>query len=546
MNKKKSILVIDDERVVCDSVNRILSREGFRVEQQTHPREGLAWAISRNYDLILLDLKMEEMDGIQLVHSLRKSKPDLPVIVVTGYPSIDTAVESFRMGISNYILKPFTPEEIIQSVRKAIPMEQAAAAVPEGVKFVPSAPPAPWTAASDRLVFDGFAWVQPGKEDTVRIGSLIPQLKKGMKIRGVRTAGLQEMVYAGFPLVELHFEQGQRTVVPSPLTGRVLSYNPDLMKKPAYLYRSGDIRSKWIAAIQATDLSEDLKHCQTRVVYVLTGAKKKAESITRPLKDLGCTPIPVKSLDRLLEDYPKTRPEGVVIVDGTSLSEQGPELVARLNTKLPGIRIIVVDRENSQLEKAYRRNRVFYYSHQSLFRQEASDIIDSVFSQLPAPREISSRESSFLPQLVNRIRITNRHGKTVTLLSFDDLLYNNRGPGYVLIQQLLQNAYPLEVTRGIRVTGKDDPSSNQKILQEKDQNDLLIVFYKKELGKIPGQLGKAEQTHTNSKGMTARILELAIEPDPSGTDPDEQFEPGFGRTLAGRLYLEMTSYKGSE
>jgi len=118
---KKSILVIDDEAVVCESFSRILSNEGFNVETQTKPLEGLKQAKSHQYDLVFLDLKMEEMDGIELLYNLRAKDPDIPVIIVTGYPTLDTAKETSKLKVSDYILKPYSPEEILKSIKQVIP-----------------------------------------------------------------------------------------------------------------------------------------------------------------------------------------------------------------------------------------------------------------------------------------------------------------------------------------------------------------------------------------------------------------------------------------
>ncbi len=120
MNSEHSILVIDDEAVVCESFKRILSNEGYKVDTKISPQEGLDLAVSKNYNLVFLDLRMEEMDGIDLFHKLREKEPDLPVIVVTGYPSMDTALECIKLHASDYIIKPFTPDDILKLTKQII------------------------------------------------------------------------------------------------------------------------------------------------------------------------------------------------------------------------------------------------------------------------------------------------------------------------------------------------------------------------------------------------------------------------------------------
>lgn len=116
----KRMLVVDDEEVVCHSCRRLFSRQGFRVETCSDAVEGLHLAIVNDYAVILLDIKMPVLDGIQFLQTLRKTKPDVPVILVTGYPSLPTRVMAARLGAAGYIAKPFTPEEITQAVHERL------------------------------------------------------------------------------------------------------------------------------------------------------------------------------------------------------------------------------------------------------------------------------------------------------------------------------------------------------------------------------------------------------------------------------------------
>ena len=117
MEKHPSILVIDDEQVVCDSCYRILSNEDYQVYTNTNPIEGYQKALNNNYDLLLLDLCMDKMDGIQLLKKLRHIKSDMPVMIITGYPSKETKEESTNLGVLNYISKPFQPSEIVEPIK---------------------------------------------------------------------------------------------------------------------------------------------------------------------------------------------------------------------------------------------------------------------------------------------------------------------------------------------------------------------------------------------------------------------------------------------
>ena len=114
------LLIVDDEDVVCQACRRIFSPQGFQVEGSTDAREGLGLAREGDYSAILLDIKMPQMDGIQFLEELRKEDPNVPVILITGHPSIPNAASAVRLNASDYITKPFTPEEITQAVQRSV------------------------------------------------------------------------------------------------------------------------------------------------------------------------------------------------------------------------------------------------------------------------------------------------------------------------------------------------------------------------------------------------------------------------------------------
>ena len=116
----RSVLVVDDEPLVVESCRRILSDEGYQVESSGNGRDGLGRALSRDYDVVLTDLKMPDIDGMDLIRRLKRKRPGQVVIVITGYGSVPSAVEAVRLGVSDYIEKPFSPDEIKGAVEKAL------------------------------------------------------------------------------------------------------------------------------------------------------------------------------------------------------------------------------------------------------------------------------------------------------------------------------------------------------------------------------------------------------------------------------------------
>ncbi|MEI6206693.1 MAG: sigma-54 dependent transcriptional regulator [Desulfuromonadales bacterium] len=114
------ILIVDDEAVIRDGLKRVLERESFAVETCSSGFHAIEILQKREFDLIITDLKMPGMSGIEVLKSVRTLQPDIPVILITGYASIDTAVEAMKNGASDYISKPFAPDLLMEKVRNAL------------------------------------------------------------------------------------------------------------------------------------------------------------------------------------------------------------------------------------------------------------------------------------------------------------------------------------------------------------------------------------------------------------------------------------------
>ncbi len=117
---KKKVLVIDDEKIVLDSVSKILQNENFDVHTTLHGKAGIHLAINEPFDIVLTDIRMPHVDGLQVLRDIKRIKPSVPVLIITGYATITSAVQAMKLGAANYIEKPFTPDELIRIVSSTI------------------------------------------------------------------------------------------------------------------------------------------------------------------------------------------------------------------------------------------------------------------------------------------------------------------------------------------------------------------------------------------------------------------------------------------
>ncbi|HEY3401806.1 MAG TPA: sigma-54 dependent transcriptional regulator [Ohtaekwangia sp.] len=114
------ILIIDDEKDLCLVLNRFLSKHGYQVIEANKGRKALELLNEDKPDLILCDFKLEDMDGSSVLKAIKEINPSIPVIIITGYSNIKTAVEVMRLGAIDYVTKPLIPDEILMTIRKAL------------------------------------------------------------------------------------------------------------------------------------------------------------------------------------------------------------------------------------------------------------------------------------------------------------------------------------------------------------------------------------------------------------------------------------------
>jgi DNA-binding NtrC family response regulator len=118
MAQQKRILVIDDERKMIESMQKLLSNEGYEVDIADGAQEGMALFETGSFDLVITDMMMPDYDGLYVMDTVRKHSADTPVIVVTGYGSMDSVIEAMRKGAYDYVIKPFDFDRIKATVQK--------------------------------------------------------------------------------------------------------------------------------------------------------------------------------------------------------------------------------------------------------------------------------------------------------------------------------------------------------------------------------------------------------------------------------------------
>lgn len=248
----RRILVIDDEEVVHQSLRRILARLDLEVEAVLTAAEGLARLERGAFDLIITDLMMPGMSGIELLQETARRGMQIPTLMITGYPTIRTAVKALRLGAVDYIAKPYTRKELLGPVKRALRLEEppkdAALPSPGG------APSAAELRPGDRVALPHHAWAEAQQDGTFLIGLEASFLQAAGEIIEAEGPGELDLLEQGFIGVRLTSRDGDSHGVAMPLSGQVIAVNEQALASAGAL-----TADQWLLRIVPSQLGSELE-----------------------------------------------------------------------------------------------------------------------------------------------------------------------------------------------------------------------------------------------------------------------------------------------
>jgi NADH-quinone oxidoreductase subunit E/NADP-reducing hydrogenase subunit HndA len=187
-----SVLVVDDEQIVLKSCERILVPEGYAVNTAASAKTALEMLDTSQYDLIITDLKMPEMDGLEFMRLVRRKNPDINIVVITGYPSQESIKEALSLRIIDYLPKPFSPSHLLEVTNNAILLKKKGVA------------PEPEVEDYTEIVATKLNDIIKGYKN--KPGSLIPVLQEAQELVGYLPPVVQRHIARGLrmPVSEVH------------------------------------------------------------------------------------------------------------------------------------------------------------------------------------------------------------------------------------------------------------------------------------------------------------------------------------------------------
>ena len=260
---KARILCVDDEEVILNSFRKILALDGYSVDTVETGQEALGLIQTHNYDFVFTDLKMPAMSGTDVAKSVKHLRPDIDVVIITGFATVESAVECMKHGAIDYIEKPFTEKELRMFVKHALiqrrdriqkqlkPRVHVMGPEETGRGFEGE-----FSIPGGVLVSAGHCWVSLAEDGTARIGLDDFARKLLGNIDTIDFPNIGMHVKAGQPLFSVN--QGHRRAkFHAPLSGKVVKINEDLGQDCAKLEEMS-YGKNWICVIEGDDLDAEL------------------------------------------------------------------------------------------------------------------------------------------------------------------------------------------------------------------------------------------------------------------------------------------------
>jgi CheY-like chemotaxis protein len=248
--KKRKILVVDDEITVCKSIRQAILSEEYEVDTALSGEEALKKSKDNGYDLVITDLMMPGISGLDLLKSLKESRPDIIIIMVTGYPTIKTAVESVKRGAFDYLPKPFTPAElrglVARAFKKAVGEDPGKGEVKES-----RIPPGYYYML-------GHTWLKVEEKNRATVGVVPDFLKTVGIINQVELPKENDTLTQGDVCGKITDADHFVHRIWSPAAGRVTEVNA-LLAADASLLRRAPFQAGYLFRIETGNLEEDLE-----------------------------------------------------------------------------------------------------------------------------------------------------------------------------------------------------------------------------------------------------------------------------------------------
>jgi len=301
MSLNNTILVVDDEKIICKNCEKILSAEGYTVFSVQSGIDCLNMLHKQFFNLIILDLKLPDTDGLELLEKVKKFSPQTVIVIITGFPTLESSIKAMRLGTLDYITKPFTPDELLTSVDDALSKQCSTFQHRSGVRgnghsakirrlqdsdftnWMPS--------AEEPAYYSDFMAVRLGKDNTARI-ILHPLffIKMGL-VTSIDLPAVGQVIDKSSPCVVVHYNSSSKPVdrnaylIP-PVSGTVKEINTSAVMD---INRITDdpFHSYWLFRVIPGDYADEIATYYTRKICIADDNTEVRSELSNYFREYG-------------------------------------------------------------------------------------------------------------------------------------------------------------------------------------------------------------------------------------------------------------------
>lgn len=259
MKFKAHILIIDDDETVSRGIAELLVAEGHTTDIAIDGRAGLDRINKKKYAVIIIDLKIPGLSGMELLQMIKRKSPDSTAIMITGYPSIKSAVQAIKMGAYDFLSKPFPPDELLNLIERALERRHVYEEMAEKIglkeeKLVQIV----WPNGQYHIIPDN-SWARINDDGRVTIGVHHIFIRTIHNIKSLTFPKSGEMIRQGDPCAVITDRQGRSHNIWAPVSGRVKEANREIETDFIPLINDPYLTG-WLLQVEPTELDEDLHH----------------------------------------------------------------------------------------------------------------------------------------------------------------------------------------------------------------------------------------------------------------------------------------------
>jgi CheY-like chemotaxis protein/glycine cleavage system H lipoate-binding protein len=264
MDPEINILVIDDEQIVLDSIKKHLGKHDYSIHAVSSAEEALSMIDETDFDIVITDLMMPQVDGLELMQIIKSRSPDMLVILITGYATINTALQATQLGAFDYIAKPFSKAELTGVIQRAVEaIIKSRVGADTIAKSAEQAPDAGKARVHSFRTTGDKSWFVLESSGLVLLGVERSFLLTVGRIQSVFLPSRGDDIRQGSVYLQVFCSDMRTHSVISPFSGTVVEVNENVVNNPAEL-KPEHHRKAWLIRLKPSRFDQEMQMLESK------------------------------------------------------------------------------------------------------------------------------------------------------------------------------------------------------------------------------------------------------------------------------------------